>query len=100
MAQAEQDKKPNPLFPLGQIVATPGAIKSMEEAAQDPAELLGRHVVGDWGQIPDEDRKENELSVREGFRILSAYELATGEKVWIITERDRSATTILRPDEY
>lgn len=72
----------------------------MEEAGQDPAELLSRHVTGDWGEVPDEDKKENELSVEKGFRILSSYELATGEKVWLITEADRSATTILRPDEY
>lgn len=72
----------------------------MDEAGQDPAELLSRHVTGDWGEIPEEDEKENQLSVEKGFRILSSYVLATGEKVWVITEADRSATTILRPDEY
>jgi hypothetical protein len=94
------DEQPRPLFPLGQLVATPGALKTLEEAGQDPLELISRHVVGDWGSVPEEDKQENELSVEMGFRILSAYELATGEKVWIITEADRSATTILRPDEY
>lgn len=56
--------------------------------------------MGDWGDLDEEDRKENDLSVEEGFRILSAYELYTGEKVWIITEADRSSTTILLPSEY
>ena len=94
------DSQPEPLFPLGQIVATPGALKTLKEAGQDPAELLSRHVAGDWGDLVEEDKKENELSVEKGFRIFSAYELANGEKVWVITEADRSATTILRPDEY
>lgn len=94
------DETPEPLFPLGLIVATPGALRTLEEAGQDPRALLGRHVIGDWGDLGEEDIQENELSIREGFRILSAYKLANGEKVWIITEADRSATTILRPDEY
>lgn len=96
----EQPATPEPLFKLGQIVATPGAIRTMEAAGQDPRELLSRHATGDWGQIPDEDKKENELSVQKGFRILSAYKLSTGEKIWLITEADRSATTFLLPDEY
>ena len=65
-----------------------------------PFELLHRHVTGDWGDLEDEDKKENELSVKEGFRILSAYSLETDVKVWIITEWDRSVTTILLPGEY
>ena len=89
-----------PLFPLGQVVATPSAIEAMEEAGQNPADLLRRHVTGDWGNVPAEDAKENELSVREGFRILSSYKLNTGVKIWVITEADRSATTFLLPSEY
>jgi hypothetical protein len=58
---------------------------------------LSRHQTGDWGEVPDEDKEENELSVKKGFRILSAYTLTNGEKVWVITEADRSATTILTP---
>ena len=81
-------------FSLGQVVATPGALDELKQSGQTPSEILSRHQTGDWGQIPDEDRTENELSVKEGFRILSAYELTTGEKVWVITEADRSATTI------
>jgi hypothetical protein len=63
-------------------------------------ELLTRHVTGDWGQLEDEDKKENELSLQQGFRLLSAYEISTGLKIWVITERDRSATTLLLPSEY
>jgi hypothetical protein len=94
------DSQPEPLFRLGQVVATPGALESLKAANQDPLELLARHVVGDWGDLCEEDRQENDLSVERGFRILSAYTLTTGVKVWVITEADRSATTILLPDEY
>lgn len=62
--------------------------------------LLSRHVRGDWGDVPPEDARENALSVREGFRILSSYETAGGERVWIISEADRSSTCILLPSEY
>lgn len=87
---------------LGQIVATPGAVQALLDAGHKPVptELLARHEAGDWGEVSPEDWQENELSVREGFRILSAYKLATGVKIWIITEADRSATTILLPEEY
>lgn len=88
------------LFPLGQVVATPGALEALENAGQEPAEFLQRHVSGDWGDVPPEDAQENELSVSQGFRILSAYPLSTGTKMWIITEADRSVTTLLLPDEY
>jgi len=88
------------LFELGQVVGTPGALQALTEAGQLPAELLTRHVTGDWGDLCDEDKEENELSVEQGFRILSAYKLQTGAKVWVITEADRSATTILLPDKY
>lgn len=90
----------NPRFALGQVVATPGALAAMEEAGQNPLGLLMRHQSGDWGELDEEDKAENELSVREGFRILSAYVLTTKVKVWIITESDRSATTFLLPEEY
>ena len=57
-------------------------------------------MIGDWGDVPDEDKEENNLSVYKGFRILSSYRLQTGVKVWVITEADRSATTFLLPSEY
>lgn len=72
----------------------------MEEAGQNLLELLMRHQSGDWGELDEEDKAENELSVREGFRLMSAYVLSTSIKVWIITESDRSATTFLLPEEY
>lgn len=89
-----------PLFELGQIVSTPGALEAMAKANTNGMMLLLRHVTGDWGEVCKEDAKENELSVREGFRILSAYTLPTGVKIWIITESDRSATTFLLPSDY
>ena len=96
----DEENELRPLFSLGQIVGTPGAVDALIKAEQDPAELLLRHVTGDWGVLDDEDKKENELSLKEGFRILSTYELEAGVKVWVITEADRSATTFLLPSEY
>ena len=96
----EQPSSPEPLFSLGQVVATPGALEILKIAKQDPLSLLSRHVTGDWGDLGEEDQQENELSVKLGFRILSAYTINTGARVWIITEADRSSTTILLPSEY
>jgi hypothetical protein len=87
-------------FPLGRILATPGALVALEEAAEIPGTLLKRHVTGDWGDVNEDDRRENELSVVQGFRLLSAYTLSNGTTLWIITEADRSATTLLLPSEY
>jgi hypothetical protein len=89
-----------PLFPLGQIVGTPGAIEALEQAGQDPLDLLTRHVAGDWGELDEEDRAENDFSVKNNLRIMSAYTLENGIKIWVITEADRSATTFLLPSEY
>ena len=91
----------NALFPLGQIVATPGALSALGGEGISSDALLTRHVTGDWGELSEDDRRENELSIEEGLRILSAYKLPhTGVKLWIITEADRSVTTLLLPDEY
>jgi hypothetical protein len=87
-------------FLLGRVVATPGALRALEQAEQLPAEFLDRHVNGDWGDVPEEDKQENEFSVEHGLRILSAYTTSVGETIWIITEADRSYTTILLPREY
>lgn len=89
-----------PKFSLGQIVATPGALRALEESGQEPFQFLLRHVSGDWGELDEDDKRENELSLVHGFRLLSAYRLRTREKLWIITEADRSVTTLLLPDEY
>ena len=88
------------LFSLGRIVATPGALRTLEKAEQQPAEFLDRHVNGDWGEVLEEDKRENEFSVQHGFRILSAYTTTAGDKIWLLTEADRSFTTILLPSEY
>lgn len=95
-----EEKQKEPRFQLGQVVATPGALEALEAAGDDFNQYLHRHVVGDWGDLDEEDKQENELSVEKGFRILSAYHLSNGTKIWIITEADRSATTILLPREY
>ena len=87
-------------FPLGQVVATPGALDALENTGQSPVEFLDRHAQGDWGEISEADRQENEFSLVNGYRLLSAYRLTDGTKIWIITEADRSATTVLLPEDY
>ena len=87
-------------FLLGLLVATTGALKALEDAGQNALEFVSRHQHGDWGELPEEDKQENEFSVLNDLRILSAYTLTTGTKIWLITEADRSATTILLPEEY
>ncbi len=89
-----------PLFPVGQIVATPGALAALETAGHDAREFLRRHVCGDWGDLSEDDRKENDVSVTQSLRILSAYQLTASERLWVITEADRSVTTLLLPSEY
>lgn len=90
-------------FGLGRVVGTPAALEALEESGVNPATLLGRHASGDWGVVPEEDARENELSVERGYRIISSYEVnqsGVSRRVWIITEADRSATTLLLPSEY
>ena len=90
-------------FNLGRLVMTRGISDQVAESgafAKFLIESLDRHRKGDWGNLCDEDKQENELSLKEGFRLLSAYEVEGMPKIWIITEADRSATTILLPEEY
>jgi hypothetical protein len=89
-----------PLFPLGQCVATRGALAALEEAGQTPADFLNRHVCGDWGEIHPADKGMNEQALTDEARIFSVYRTSKGEKVWVITEADRASTCILLPDEY
>jgi hypothetical protein len=89
-----------PRFPLGMTYATPGAIEALSDAEQEAAEFLYRHQHGDWSEMCEEDRQENEFSVDKRLRIFSAYHLRDGTKLWIITEADRSVTTLLLPSEY
>ncbi len=84
-------------FQLGVVTATPGALLDFGPALI--AELLGRHASGDWGDLGAFDRHENELAMREGFRIFSAYETPAG-RAWVITSADRSSTCVLRPEDY
>jgi len=87
-------------FDLGQMVMTPGADMAMRTAQQVPPEFLLRHKNGDWGELPEEDVRENEWSLDNGARLFSAYQTRTDERLWVITERDRSVTTLLLPEEY
>ena len=89
-----------PAFDLGQIGATPGALAALKKAGQQPCEFLTRHINRDWGDLDEEDRKENEYSLEHGFRLLSAYKTNAGDRIWIVTEADRSVTTLLLPEEY
>jgi hypothetical protein len=86
-------------LPLGRVVATPAALKLLVETGGHPFELLARHATGDWGELCSFDRRQNQIALREGYRVLSCYPLGT-ERVWIITEADRSTITILLPEEY
>jgi len=88
------------LFSLGAVVATPGALEALERAGDLPEQFLGRHERGDWGDVCEEDWAENDFSVSRHLRIFSSYTLSDGTKLWIITEADRSATTLLLPSEY
>jgi hypothetical protein len=86
-------------FPLGRTVATVGATETMRRAGINPSALLRRHASCDWGTVPPEDAKANDKALHLGERLLSSYGEGD-DRLWIITEADRSSTTILRPDEY
>lgn len=88
----------NPPFPLGQVVATPDALKLVPPEVL--LQWLHRHQAGDWGDVGPEDRAANDRALTDGDRLLSAYLTDGGTKVWIITEWDRSVTTVLLPEEY
>ena len=89
-----------PRFQLGVVVATPGALQTLAKAHTSAWEFLSRHVSADFGEVDAEDWQANLDGIKDGERILSAYTLKTGEKLWVITEADRSSSTILLPDEY
>lgn len=86
-----------PLFRPGNIVATPGVLDALEQNGQSPLAFLERHVMGDWGELPPEDVAENDRALMYGSRLFSSYRMADGTKLWIITEWDRSVTTLLLP---
>jgi hypothetical protein len=85
-------------LPLGRVVATPEALKLLSEAGGHPFDYLARHATGDWGELCAFDRRQNQIALRDGYRVLSSYEVSA-ERVWIITEADHSVTTILLPEE-
>jgi hypothetical protein len=87
-------------FHLGQLLATPGALQALRESGQRPWDFLFRHLRGDWGEVCAEDWGLNDQAMRDGGRVLSAYRTLRGVKLWVITEADRSVTTLLVPDEY
>lgn len=87
-------------FSLGQTYVTPGAEEPLRIAGQTAIEFLRRHMYCDFGELSDNHLRENELSLRKGSRLLSNYRTGKGQQLWIITEADRSATTILLPSEY
>lgn len=90
------------MLELGKVFATIGAVEAFSETvgSEDLGIYLARHANGDWGDIDEYDSQENQFALVHGLRVLSAYRLLSGEKIWIITEADRSSTTILLPSEY
>ena len=100
MNQDSISDTPRPLFPLGQIVNTVGALKVLTDFDVDPMSLIRRHNGGDWGNVDEFDAQQNRFAIRTGLRILSSYSFTDTITVWIITEADRTATTILLPEEY
>ena len=100
-----QNNTTSPQFELGQTVATPGALEALEQSGQSPSEFLKRHLHREQGDLCNEDHKLNDEALKDGSRILSAFHTTTGVKLWVITEAEdgdghRSATTLLRPEEY
>ena len=92
-------------FQLGQIVATPAALKAIEDAGQAPDFFLDKHAAGDWGEVDAGDRRANEDALVSGDRLLSAYRTLKNVQLWIITEAkddqgNRAATTLLLPQQY
>lgn len=88
------------MFAVGRLMATPAALEKLEADGQKPAELLARHLSGDWGDVSQEDCQANDNAIAQGARIQSVYRLGDGAKIWIVTEADRSSTCVLLPDEY
>jgi hypothetical protein len=88
------------LFPFGHVVATPSALEALERNSQNALQFLMRHQSGDWGDLDQSDKDENDRSLKHGDRILSAYHLNDQTKIWIISEADQSSTCVLLPEDY
>ena len=89
-----------PLFPVGRLLATPGAVRVLYKLQRTPSEFICRHLQGDWGELDAADIQANQKALVLGKRLLSSYDIGSNQKLWIITEADRSATTLLLPQEY
>ena len=108
----ESHSRLKPPFHPGKLLITPVALAALRENGVPVISIMLRHIAGDWGAVSDNDRQQNDLSIAAGLRLLSIYRLPddkrllssyavpSGRKVWIVTEADRSTTTILLPDEY
>jgi hypothetical protein len=92
------EESARPIFRLGRLLATPGVLAATTD--QDRMEALQRYLLGDWGDVDDHDKAANDSALHEGTRILGVYHSQSGTKFWIITEANRSSTTILLPEEY
>lgn len=92
----------NPVMPfdLGEVVATPGALDELERQQVLPIALLSKHLRGDWGSVSADDALANDYALKDGDRLLSSYTIAANVRIWIITEADRSVTTLMLPSEY
>lgn len=99
-AQPTSQPAVKPLFAIGRLVATPGAIGMLHQRKLSPFHFVSRHLRGDWGDLDGEDKRENQSALANGTRIFSSYQIDEKTKLWIITEADRSATTLLLPEEY
>jgi hypothetical protein len=88
------------LFPAGRVLIIPGALNAPAESGQQPGDFLVKHLQGDWGELCEADRAANQEALEQGLRLLSACRTSKGQKLWIITEADRAATTLLLPEEY
>lgn len=99
------EENTSPLFPLGRVVMTPNVQAKLQEAHPDrwEAELMGlihRHASGDWGDLDEDDKRQNDLAPNRGLSIFSAYTTSYKVKIWIISEADRNVTTVLLPEDY
>ena len=92
--------RPAKRFALGEIVSTRGALAALQKAGQSPLPFLLRHATGDWGEVGKDDWQANDEALETGERLLSSYRTSLGVSIWIITEHDRSVSTLLLPDEY
>ena len=91
---------PAPQFELGEVVATPGALAELERQQVLPILLVSKHLHGDWGNVSAQDALANDNALKDGGRLLSSYAIAPNVRIWVITEADRSVTTLLLPAEY